>query len=135
MDQKEIEKLQTAIKNVCPQEYEVEIKPTKRPAVCLVIIKEPAKTIDLSDWSICTAFPLHTGKISHLFEKPGDFRTLYYCGNLFVFFSPFNGVFSKFTEMIKYNVYGTEVNQHYVGKCKDIQKLVDFITKTPRLLF
>lgn len=135
MEQKEIKKLLKKIKDVCPQEYKVEIKQTKRPAVRLVIIKEPAKTIDLHDWSIFTAFPLHSVKISHLFEKPGDFRTLYCCGNMFVFFSPCNGVFRKFTEMIEYDAYGGEFNQHYVGRCTDIDKLVAFITETPRLIF
>ena len=135
MDQKQIEKLQTAIKNVCPNNYNVEIKQTKRAAVSLIIIKEPSQTIDLHDWSISFIYPLHWNKISHLFEKPGDVRTLYCCGNQFVLFSPANGVFRNFTEMIEYDVYGGENHQHYVGRCKDINKLVAFITETPRLIF
>ena len=135
MEQKEIEKLQTAIKSVCPQEYEMEIKQTKRARVHLVVIKEPPRAIDVSDWCIFFTFPLHASRVSRLLDKPGDLRTLYCCGDMFVLFSPLDGVFRNFTGVIRYNVYGTEFNQHYVGECEDISKLVEFITETPHLLF
>lgn len=135
MEQKQIKKLLKAVKDVCPEAYDVKIKQTQKKTVHLVIITEPPRTVDIHDWSISSVYPFHRNKICPLFDKPGDIRTLYCCGNRFVFFSPFNGVFKNFAGMIEYDGYGSEETLRYVGRCKNIDDLVAFITQTPRLRF
>ncbi len=135
MVQKEIEKLFQTIRNVCPQEFDVEIKQTQKPNLHLVIIKNPSQTVDIHTRIISSIYPLHWKQIVPLLEKPGDIRILYCYGNEFALYSPFNGIFKNFSGMLKYDAYGYENHHHYIGKCNSIDEIVSFLTETPRLVF
>ncbi len=121
------------IKSVCPKDCQVEVLPTKRRGnTKLVVVKYPPETIsknfDIDDWAIEGIHPLHHDKIRPLQNPAGAYRTIYCCGDNFVFYTPFGGVFRKFSGRLNYEVYGDMEYQKYVGNCADVNKLITYLT-------
>lgn len=139
MENEQIKKLETAIKDICPNELEISIIPTKHQRQ-LVIIKYPPQVIDETDWAISEVSELHWDKIYPLFKKFGgnSLRGLYCCGNNFVLYSPdlnLANPLRKFTDPILYESFGYDERRKFVGNCKDMSCLISFLTQTPRLCF
>ncbi len=129
-----------AVKGVCPQKCEVEILPTKRRGkIELIVVKYPPETItpqyDIDDWAISNIHPLHHNKVRPLLPREGAYRAIYCCGNNFVFYTPFGGVFRKFTGRLHYDGYGDMEYQKYVGFCPDIEALIAYITSVEGVTF
>ena len=113
--------LEDMIKSVCPKDCQVEVLPTKRRETI-------SKNFDIDDWAIERIHPLHHDKIRPLQNPAGAYRTIYCCGDNFVFYTPFGCVFRKFSGRLNYEVYGDMEYQKYVGNCADVNKLITYLT-------
>ena len=133
-------KVSEALKGVCPKDCTVEILPTRRRGnIRLVVVKYPSETInerfDIDDWAIEKIHLLHHDKVRPLLQPAGAFRTIYCCGNRFVFYSPQCGVFSKFDGHLGYEGYGDMEYQKYVGNCTDINEVITYLTTRSDVFF
>jgi len=135
MEQQQIKEILAAIKNVCPQDLGVSILPTKRRG-CVNIIHFHYRSarIDVDDWAY-EVHRLHWDKVHPLLQQPGDFRELYCCGNHFIFYSPFDGIFSRFEHPLEYQAYGHADRSWYFGECENIKDLIMYLTETPDVIF
>ena len=134
------QKLLETIKAVCPQNCEVEILPTKRRGnVKLIVIKYPPETInehfDIDDWAIEKVHDLHHNKVRPLEVPAGEYKTIYCCGDKFVFYSHFGGVFRHFKGHLYCDGYGDREYQKYVGVCSDIDEVITYLTTIEKVIF
>lgn len=132
--------LSEALKSVCPKACTVEIMPTlRRGNICLVVVKYPPDTIterfDIDDWAIEEIHLLHHDKVRPLLQPVGSFRTIYCCGNRFVFYSPRGGIFAEFGKRLHYEAYGDMEYQKYVGSCVDINEVITYLTTRSDIFF
>lgn len=121
------EKVLTAIKEACPRDCKVSVCKTAR-SVNLIIIDYRYTDVDIDEWTIERVYPLNW-EIGRKITNPGDYRLLYCCGNKFVFYSPFEGVFSGFDDLLNYEVFDNEFQHKYVGECREITNLVTYFKK------
>lgn len=126
---------------VCPPDCKVKILPTNRRGnIKLVVITYPPAKItpqyDLDDWAIEEIHPLHHDKVHPLLEAISyRYRTIYCCGDNFVFYTRFGGVFKQFTGAIHCDAYGDHEYHKYVGKCRKIDELIAYLTTVKNVIF
>ena len=137
----EQEKLLEQLQAICPRECTVKILQTKRRGnIQLIVICYPQEeitpTYGLDDWAIDEILPLHLDKIFPLIEELGyRYRAIYCCGDNFVFYTPHNSVFRKFSGAMNGICYGEHEYQKYVGVCADIKELIGYLTTVEDVVF
>ncbi len=132
-------KLLKIIRSVCPKNCIVKSLSTRRKGnPDLVVVKFPANMITrgctVYDWEIEQTHDLHHSKIRPLKLPEGD-RMFYYCGEFFVFYSPYDGFLKDFGKYTTYKVFGEYEYQRYVGECCDINKLLSYLTDTEDIVY
>ena len=129
-------KLLEELKSAYPR-YEISMLPTKqRGDRKLVVVKDLEDAGDVDDWTVDRMYPVwwHMRDILANYENGmRDFRLLFICDNQFMLWSPDVGtgnVFREFKKPLRKEVYGYEAQQRYIGECKSIQDVIDYLTET-----
>ena len=136
MEKEKIQEILEKLKQTCP-DFEVSLLRTEqRGGRYLIVIQGFSAVGDIDDWSINVVNPIMWRMQDRLAEYDGgtrDFRLLFIRSNQFVLWSPdvyCGDVFAEFTKPLHKEVYGFEAQQHYIGVCKDINDVLDYLTHT-----
>ncbi|MBR1604951.1 MAG: hypothetical protein IJ660_02455 [Alphaproteobacteria bacterium] len=136
MEEIKIKQILVELKQAYPK-YEIFALSTKqRGNRQLIVVKGFSPVGDIDDWSIDTVYPIYWEMVKLLEQHEGanhDLRFLFIRNNQFVLWSPdvgFGDVFREMKKPLHKDVYGDYAQQHYVGECKDIQDVLDYLTTT-----
>ncbi|MBP5698509.1 MAG: hypothetical protein J6W96_03165 [Alphaproteobacteria bacterium] len=117
--------------------FEIEMLSTEqRGNKSLIVVKGFSQNGNIDDWYSRTVYPIWWEMISILDNyKRGlrSFRLLFVRGNQFMLHSPnvdCGDVFREFKELLYKDISGYDSMQRYVGECRDINELLEYLTTT-----
>lgn len=135
MEEEKQNQLLEAVRNACPKAEISLLSTMQRGDKMLLLIKGAGGNLD--NWGFSEGADLWWSVIHPTADKlkiNGSIRTLFILSDTdFVLYAPalgiYGGVFGDMKKPIKYEVYGGEWHQYYVGKCQRVDDVIDYLQK------
>ncbi len=138
MTEEIIERLQTKVKAVCPENAKVFINKLSNQAsceLCLLTIENDYPVRDIDEWAIDEIYPQLSAVRNILNQESltDKVRLLFLNNSYFVLYAPQDdGILDQFEELYFQECYGSEEQRHLVGATYKADELVAYLTKMRR---
>ena len=136
MEETKTQQILEELKHAFPK-YEISSLPTNQRGDRQLIIVQGFDTEgSIDSWSVYVVYPIWWDMMKILEKYEGglrDFRLMFIRGTQFLLHSPDVGcgnVFKNIEKPLFRKVYGYAEHQHYIGECRDINDVLEYLTTT-----
>lgn len=136
MEEKKLNEILEELKHAFPK-YDILSLPTnQRGNRQLIIVQGFDSFGSIDTWSVDVVYPIWWDMMKILEKYEGamrDLRLMFIRGNQFLLHSPDVGLGNVFKNMDKplhREVYGYEGHRHYIGECRDINDVLEYLAST-----